>query len=156
MKRSKKIPKFLPSGCLTLEGLQKYRQGDYSEEFRRQIAKHLKECRFCREAYKGLKFIPDPLKQEKIIHDLQSNIKSRILSRRKKEDRGRFIYRKFNIVALAASIVFLIGVFSIYTYLLKKDRSYYAMQEESIPPSDTRSEERRVGKECRSRWSPYH
>ena len=26
------------------------------------------------------------------------------------------------------------------------------------PPEidDTRSEERRVGKECRSRWSPYH
>src|SRR2546427_5732883 len=23
-------------------------------------------------------------------------------------------------------------------------------------PSDARSEERRVGKECRSRWSPYH
>ena len=23
-------------------------------------------------------------------------------------------------------------------------------------PADTRSEERRVGKECRSRWSPYH
>ena len=23
-------------------------------------------------------------------------------------------------------------------------------------PSDIRSEERRVGKECRSRWSPYH
>ena len=27
----------------------------------------------------------------------------------------------------------------------------------SVPPdSATRSEERRVGKECRSRWSPYH
>src|SRR2546422_1435318 len=25
-----------------------------------------------------------------------------------------------------------------------------------IPTLDTRSEERRVGKECRSRWSPYH
>ena len=25
-----------------------------------------------------------------------------------------------------------------------------------IEPSDDRSEERRVGKECRSRWSPYH
>src|SRR2546427_12233673 len=24
------------------------------------------------------------------------------------------------------------------------------------PERDTRSEERRVGKECRSRWSPYH
>src|SRR5574337_978456 len=25
-----------------------------------------------------------------------------------------------------------------------------------LPPQTTRSEERRVGKECRSRWSPYH
>ena len=25
-----------------------------------------------------------------------------------------------------------------------------------IKPSGVRSEERRVGKECRSRWSPYH
>src|SRR5258707_9217794 len=25
-----------------------------------------------------------------------------------------------------------------------------------ICPHETRSEERRVGKECRSRWSPYH
>ena len=24
------------------------------------------------------------------------------------------------------------------------------------PPCERRSEERRVGKECRSRWSPYH
>src|SRR2546429_9764525 len=26
----------------------------------------------------------------------------------------------------------------------------------SVDPRATRSEERRVGKECRSRWSPYH
>src|SRR5256886_5093266 len=26
----------------------------------------------------------------------------------------------------------------------------------AAPVGDTRSEERRVGKECRSRWSPYH
>ena len=25
-----------------------------------------------------------------------------------------------------------------------------------VPVPDERSEERRVGKECRSRWSPYH
>src|ERR1041384_2942292 len=25
-----------------------------------------------------------------------------------------------------------------------------------MPPTEIRSEERRVGKECRSRWSPYH
>src|SRR3712207_7572477 len=27
---------------------------------------------------------------------------------------------------------------------------------EFVRQGDTRSEERRVGKECRSRWSPYH
>ena len=27
---------------------------------------------------------------------------------------------------------------------------------ESMKLKDARSEERRVGKECRSRWSPYH
>src|SRR5260370_36433349 len=29
-------------------------------------------------------------------------------------------------------------------------------QGEPMPHETTRSEERRVGKECRSRWSPYH
>ena len=27
---------------------------------------------------------------------------------------------------------------------------------ERLPKANIRSEERRVGKECRSRWSPYH
>ena len=30
------------------------------------------------------------------------------------------------------------------------------LQEEFLTPMHIRSEERRVGKECRSRWSPYH
>ena len=35
---------------------------------------------------------------------------------------------------------------------------FFALQELSNrkPLEVTRSEERRVGKECRSRWSPYH
>jgi len=32
----------------------------------------------------------------------------------------------------------------------------YLLTSESHVPPDARSEERRVGKECRSRWSPYH
>ena len=31
-----------------------------------------------------------------------------------------------------------------------------AGEESGIPSVAVRSEERRVGKECRSRWSPYH
>ena len=36
---------------------------------------------------------------------------------------------------------------------LKERRGYSHLKEEAL---DRRSEERRVGKECRSRWSPYH
>ena len=32
----------------------------------------------------------------------------------------------------------------------------YSAEYEADQLSDERSEERRVGKECRSRWSPYH
>ena len=37
----------------------------------------------------------------------------------------------------------------------KTDNSSQNTQQETIPEL-ARSEERRVGKECRSRWSPYH
>src|SRR2546429_7429164 len=37
--------------------------------------------------------------------------------------------------------------------LLDQVSSKFALRQQGIP---TRSEERRVGKECRSRWSPYH
>ncbi len=35
-------------------------------------------------------------------------------------------------------------------------RGPVVMRGPMIPKDNTRSEERRVGKECRSRWSPYH
>ena len=43
----------------------------------------------------------------------------------------------------------------------KAAKSNYKVRENDrihleIPDSSERSEERRVGKECRSRWSPYH
>ena len=34
--------------------------------------------------------------------------------------------------------------------------SYWAKDRKKETVKTTRSEERRVGKECRSRWSPYH
>ena len=35
-------------------------------------------------------------------------------------------------------------------------KDLWSMDLQILATSDTRSEERRVGKECRSRWSPYH
>ena len=47
---------------------------------------------------------------------------------------------------------------ALYCHLMKVDRSRFFMEwaEEADDRTLTRSEERRVGKECRSRWSPYH
>ena len=39
---------------------------------------------------------------------------------------------------------------------LKRDDGWVDMQVQFLIDKKTRSEERRVGKECRSRWSPYH
>jgi len=39
---------------------------------------------------------------------------------------------------------------------LRKDPTYQPLLDEYKKVTGTRSEERRVGKECRSRWSPYH
>ena len=38
----------------------------------------------------------------------------------------------------------------------QRDIIYISKMAESLDISSLRSEERRVGKECRSRWSPYH
>src|SRR2546429_8511371 len=40
--------------------------------------------------------------------------------------------------------------------ILLYQRQHLAEKHEEIRLKTTRSEERRVGKECRSRWSPYH
>src|ERR1039457_1755396 len=45
--------------------------------------------------------------------------------------------------------------FTAITRLNPMDISFDEMHDEDEPDED-RSEERRVGKECRSRWSPYH
>ena len=37
-----------------------------------------------------------------------------------------------------------------------KNIGFYVIYLKDIKCADVRSEERRVGKECRSRWSPYH
>src|SRR2546430_14770753 len=38
----------------------------------------------------------------------------------------------------------------------QKDNTYWDNPRSCYVPKFSRSEERRVGKECRSRWSPYH
>ena len=62
---------------------------------------------------------------------------------------------KYTLLSILFSILF------IFTALYASDPiEAYADDDEATGGStvkwDIRSEERRVGKECRSRWSPYH
>ena len=43
-----------------------------------------------------------------------------------------------------------------YKEIQTLDYDYHISKEDESGQSELRSEERRVGKECRSRWSPYH
>src|SRR3712207_5921819 len=44
----------------------------------------------------------------------------------------------------------------IYPEAVGKQLLHYLLLGNKVDERDKRSEERRVGKECRSRWSPYH
>ena len=53
--------------------------------------------------------------------------------------------------------VFVVVAISIAILLVSISMAiYYQSDAYRLDLSTTRSEERRVGKECRSRWSPYH
>ena len=50
--------------------------------------------------------------------------------------------------------VFVVAIFGVIGTFFLKQTGFNIR--ENINPFKSRSEERRVGKECRSRWSPYH
>ena len=71
---------------------------------------------------------------------------------------SRFMVRDLSLSDVLQGIVSLVVEFthcdSCLIYLL--DGEDLVLCASNTPHPSTRSEERRVGKECRSRWSPYH
>src|SRR3712207_9258953 len=58
-------------------------------------------------------------------------------------------------VELAESVS--IAMLTVLETLAPAERAVFVLHEVfDVPYEEIRSEERRVGKECRSRWSPYH
>ena len=62
------------------------------------------------------------------------------------------IFCFFNVLTIALAISLIVGI-SLFQQgsKISEQKILNQMQQATI-----RSEERRVGKECRSRWSPYH
>ena len=65
-----------------------------------------------------------------------------------------------NYFIIIDAVTLILGIYIIFVSLrMKKSgkiESTFVAEDEMKKIKDTRSEERRVGKECRSRWSPYH
>ena len=59
-------------------------------------------------------------------------------------------------IALALVLSFALGLFIFFVYKKTYMGVMYSSSFGVTLVALTRSEERRVGKECRSRWSPYH
>ena len=66
----------------------------------------------------------------------------------------RFLFKR-----LAASVLMLVAVSIFTSWMIRQipgDPAKAIAGEKADKEAVGRSEERRVGKECRSRWSPYH
>ena len=70
---------------------------------------------------------------------------------------GSFDFQEFlSAFIVLFAVIDIIGSIPIILNLKQKGRNVNANKATGISFALLRSEERRVGKECRSRWSPYH
>ena len=126
---------FLPSGCLKMETMQKYQKGGFSNEIRQDITAHINKCSFCHEALEGLSLIPNSLEQETVINSMKLGIDTNIRNRKSNSVKRFNTRKKYGIIAVAASILLLVGVFSVYNYLSKQDSELIAVESVSLDAS---------------------
>ena len=95
------------------------------------------------------------MKSDKCMHGEGTETKKLIL-----KSAGKFFleygYQAAPLRKIAAEAGFTPG--ALYGYFSSKEELFYALTDPMVERlmKVLRSEERRVGKECRSRWSPYH
>jgi TonB family protein len=126
---------FLPSGCLKRETMQEYQKGGFSSKIRQDITAHINKCSFCHEALEGLALIPNSLEQETVINSMKLDIDTNIRNRKSNSIKRFNTREKYGIIAVAASILLLAGVFFIYNYSIKQDSELIAVESVSLDSS---------------------
>ena len=131
---------FMPSGCLNWEALKKYQQGGFSDEIRADIDAHILKCSFCHEALEGFKIIPKIDEQDVLISSIKKEMEHTIQDKNAGINQKSKSNQRIRILAAAASILLLAGIFTIYNYLLKPVNEQMAdefittnVQEENAP-----------------------
>ena len=141
MGKSQENNLFLPSGCLTPEGIRLFNDGKLTGENLVKIHRHLEECPLCKEAVEGFKLMPDHKEQEEAVQDIRKGL-FRLFNEKRELAVGEMkIRRVYKYVAAAASVIIIAGMFSIYHFLLKQDNNMIADNieaEKAVP--ETRSE----------------
>lgn len=143
MGKSQENNLFLPSGCLTPEAIRLFNDGKLTGENLMKIHRHLKECSLCKEAVEGYKLMPDHMEQEEAVQDIRKGLFRLLNEKREFFPKEMKIGRVYKYVAAAASVILIVGIFSIYHFLLKQDNNMIADNieaEKAVP--ETISEKR--------------
>jgi len=104
---------FNPSGCLTLETMNRYQALELTEPEKREIDGHLKGCELCSDALEGLRLITDRDKLNSIVTEINENLRKNLTSETVTvKSKNRESGMKYLYFAVAASVLLLIAVFS--------------------------------------------
>lgn len=134
---------FLHSGCLTQEAIRRYNNNMLTGEELIQVKQHMEECPLCSEAAEGFKLMPDHEEQKESVQDIRKGLFRRLEERNESSRRHLKIAKTYRYVAAAASVILIVGIFSIYHFLLKQDNNMIADNieaEKAVP--ETISEKR--------------
>lgn len=105
------IDLFTTSGCLTQEVLKRYSSDLLTNLQKEEVNGHLETCELCSDALEGMQLLSDPQKLDKIVLEINDNLKSNLVQHK---SQNRFYY-----FAAAASILILIGVFSYFRFYIQ-------------------------------------
>ena len=122
--------------------------------FRSPLSQYEKVCDFC-----NTRFITNYVRKKFCSKECFDKKRREWLDNDKKINSQKYVdrkesYRKENTEKNLKEGKFVKGTTEKYCHFCKK--KFKPTTYSNIYCSDARSEERRVGKECRSRWSPYH
>jgi len=102
------------SSHLNSDEMLSYHRHRLTEEEKRLIENHLKECEFCTDAMKGIAEMNDAMSIYKITHELKLRIKRNLIPKKK-------IFSPFDIltILIAFFIIGLILFFALYFLIMK-------------------------------------
>ena len=129
---------FTPSGCLSVEGLQRYHTSTLPEGEKSVIKKHLDECELCRDALEGLALITDPSKLNTIVNEINKNLQNNLPTQ--PSSKSPSILKQPVYILAAASVALLIGIFFYFNSTIKNNIEAGNMAQEikvlkkEIPP----------------------